>query len=134
MHKSTRAFKGRLPVIADTVLSSLLGFVVIFLCVLFFAFIVTKIDATDKVINVLSGIALCVGAYAGGYISAKKRRKNGLLMGILCGLFMFLIILVAGSFFVKTTSGFSPSIKLILTLVCGAIGGIVGVNSKRNRF
>ena len=134
MSRPRRILNGKLSVVADTVFSSFVGFVVVFLCVLLFAFIITKINATDKVISFMSGIALCVGAYAGGYISAKKRQKNGLFMGILCGLFMFLIILIIGSFFVKAVSGCSPSVKLILTLVCGAVGGIVGVNSKNTRF
>lgn len=82
----------------------------------------------------MSGIALCVGAYFGGFISAKKRRRNGLFMGILCGLFMFLVILIIGSFFLKAITGLSPSLKFTLTLVCGGIGGIVGVNSKHSRF
>lgn len=134
MRRSKKIFDSRLSVIADTALSSLVGFVIIFVCTLFFAFVITKIDVTDKVISVLSGIALCIGAYFGGFVSAKKRRKNGLFMGVLCGLFMFLIIVVIGSLFVRSVSGFSPTVKMILTLVCGAIGGVVGVNSKSRRF
>lgn len=134
MTKLKKVLNGRLSVAADTVFSSLMGFVIVFLCVLFFAFLITKINATDKIISVMSGIALCVGAYTGGFISAKKRKKNGLLMGVLCGLFMFLIILIIGSVFVKAVSGCSPSVKLILTLICGGVGGIVGVNSKNSRF
>lgn len=129
-----KAFNGRLSLLANTAFSSLSGFVIVFICVVVFAFIITKIDVTDKVVSVLSGAALCIGAYAGGYVSAKKRRRNGLFMGILCGLFMFLVILIIGTFFVHTISGFSPSLKLVLTVVCGALGGIVGVNSKKGRF
>lgn len=134
MPRPRKILSGRLSIMTNTLLSSLAGFVVVFLCVLLFAFIITKINAADKVISFMSGIALCAGAYAGGYISAKKRQKNGLFMGVLCGLFMFLIIIIIGSVFVKAVSGCSPSVKLVLTLVCSAIGGIVGVNSKSSRF
>ena len=134
MPRPRKIMNCRLSIITDTLFSSLAGFVAVFLCVLLFAFVITKINATDKVISFMSGVALCVGAYAGGYISAKKRQKNGLLMGVLCGLFMFLIILLVGTVFVKAVSGCPPSVKLILTLICGAIGGIVGVNSKNTRF
>lgn len=134
MHKRGRKTSGRLSLVADTIFSSLAGFVIIFVCILFFAFIITKIDATEKVISMMTGFALCVGAYAGGFISAKKRRRNGLFMGVICGLFMFLVILVIGSFFLKTVAGLSPSLKFTLTLICGGIGGIVGVNSKHSRF
>lgn len=134
MHKHRKKLSGRLSLVADTIFSSIMGFLIIFVCILFFAFIITKIDATDKVISMMSGVALCVGAYVGGFVSAKKRRKNGLFMGVLCGLFMFLIILIVGSFFLKTVFGLSPTLKFIMTLICGGIGGIVGVNSKHSRF
>lgn len=134
MSKRKRFANGRLSVLTNTAFSALSGFAIIIVCILAFAFIITKIDVTDKVVSVLSSAALCAGAYAGGFISAKKRRKNGLFMGVLCGLFMFFIILVVSTFFIQTISGFSPSLKLILTLLFGAIGGIVGVNSKNNRF
>lgn len=129
-----KIFHGRLSVLANTAFSSLTGFVIVFVCVILFAFIITKIDVTDKVVSVLSGAALCIGAYAGGYVSAKKRKRNGLFMGVLCGLFMFLVILIIGTFFVHTISGISPSLKLVLTVICGSVGGIVGVNSKKGRF
>lgn len=134
MSKRKKFANGRLSVLTNTAFSALSGFAIIIVCILAFAFIITKIDVTDKVVSVLSSAALCAGAYAGGFISAKKRRKNGLFMGVLCGLFMFFIILVVSTFFIQTISGFSPSLKLILTLLFGAIGGIVGVNSKNNRF
>lgn len=134
MPRKRKPLQGRLSVLTNTAFSALLGFAVVFVCILAFAFIITKIDVTDKIVSVLSSAALCVGAYAGGFISAKRRRKNGLFMGVLCGLFMFFVILIISTFFVQTISGFSPSLKLILTLVFGAVGGIVGVNSKNSRF
>lgn len=124
----------RLSVLSGTVFSALIGFAVVFLIVIVFAYLITKIDAADTVISVMTSAALCAGAYAGGFISAKKRRKNGLLMGVLCGLFMFFVIFIISTFFAQTISGFSGSAKLVMTLVFGAIGGIVGVNSKSRRL
>lgn len=134
MSRRRRFTNNRISVLTNTAFSALSGFAVIIIFILAFAFIATKIDVTDKIISVISSAALCAGAYAGGFISAKKRRKNGLFMGILCGLFMFFIIIIISTFFVRTISGFSPSLKLILTLIFGAVGGIVGVNSKNSRF
>lgn len=124
----------RFPALTYTAVSALAGFIVIFFMVLLFAFLITKIDASDTIISVMTSVALCVGAYTGGLISAKKRRKNGLLMGVICGIFMFFIIFVISSFFAQTTAGFSGSSKLIMTLIFSALGGIVGVNSKNSRF
>ena len=45
-----------------------------------------------------------------------------------------LVIFIISTFFAQTISGFSGSAKLIMTLIFGALGGIVGVNSKSRRF
>ncbi len=82
----------------------------------------------------MSTLALCTGAFSGGYVSGKKRRKNGLLMGILCGVFVFIIIVVVSHFFSKAVESFSMPTKLLLTLVCAGVGGVAGVNSKQGRF
>ncbi|MGN1114251.1 MAG: TIGR04086 family membrane protein [Oscillospiraceae bacterium] len=134
MGKSRKLSKGKLSAVPTTIFSGIWAFIVVFVVMLLFAFIITKIDVGDKVISVMSSIALCVGAYAGGYISARKRRCNGLLMGLLCGLFIFLVILTVGSLFVKSVGGSSPSLKLILVLICGGAGGIIGVNSGHGKF
>ena len=124
----------RLSALGCTAVSALIGFSVVFLLIIIFAYLITKIDAADTVVSVMTSAALCVGAYAGGFISARKRRKNGLFMGVLCGIFMFFVIFIISTFFAQTISGFSGSAKLIMTLIFGALGGIVGVNSKSRRF
>ena len=113
------------------VISAGAGLCFIFLVTLVFAFVITKIDATDFCLSVMSTVALCVGAYGGGFISGKGSGKNGLLMGILTGVFIFLAIVLLSAIFSKTVKSFSVPVKLILTLVCAGVGGIVGVNSKR---
>lgn len=110
------------------------AFGMIILVISGFSFVITKIDASDLTISVMSTIALCVGAVFGGYISGRKRRKNGLLMGTLCGVFIFLIIFILGTLVAKTAGSFSMSVKLVLTLVSAAIGGVVGVNSRGSKF
>lgn len=134
MSRRKKLFLGRMSVLTNTAVSSLVGFAAVFVLVLLFAFIITKIDASETIISVMTSVALCVGAYVGGVVSAKKRRKNGLLMGVLCGVFMFFVIFVLSTFFAQTAESFSGSTKLIMTLIFSAVGGIVGVNSKDNRF
>ncbi len=124
----------RFPTMINTVSSALIGFIIIFILVLLFAYVVTKIDATDTIISIMTSVALCVGAYTGGYISAKKRRRNGLFMGVVCGIFMFFVIVVISTFFAQKMAGFSGTTKFVLTLIFSAVGGIVGVNSKNRRF
>ncbi|MCD8096061.1 MAG: TIGR04086 family membrane protein [Ruminococcus sp.] len=115
-------------------ISAMCGFIVVFLCIMLFSFVMTKIDVSESVLSLLTSVGLCVGAYVGGFAASKRRRQNGLLMGLLCGLFMFGIIFLLSYIFAGTAGGFSASAKLVMTLVCASAGGVVGVNSKDGRF
>ena len=130
--KNNRLFWGRkLSVLSSTALSACVGCGAIFVAVLAFAYVITKIDATDLMLSVMSTAALGIGAYAGGYVCGKRQRRNGLLSGVLCGVFIFLIIVILSA---KAAESFSVPAKLVLTLVCAGVGGVVGVNSKSSRF
>lgn len=117
-----------------TVLAAVGGTAAVFVCVAVTGFVMTIIDISDSVLSVLTSAALCVGSYFGGYIAAKRRRQSGLLMGMLCGLMMFGVIFAGSYIFAGAAGGFSGSAKLVMTLLFGAAGGIIGVNSKSSRF
>ncbi len=117
-----------------TASSSFVGIVVILICLLIFSLFMTKFDAPEPMVSVMSSLALCVGAYVGGYIAAKRRRQNGMIIGILTGIFIYCVIFFAGVIFAKNSITFSFLTKLIMTLICAAIGGVFGVNSKGKRY
>ena len=124
----------RSAAVSRTVLSAGWGLLIILLIVLAFSYLMTKIDVSDDVVSVITAAALCFGAYGGGYVSAKHHRRNGLVMGIACGCVIFLVLLVLSIFFAKSTQGLSGGAKLFMVLMCGSVGGIVGVNSKYNKY
>ena len=133
--KNNRLLGGKkLTALASPALSACVGCGAIFLAVLAFAYLITKIDATDLMLSAMSTAALGIGAYVGGYVCGKRQRKNGLLSGVLCGVFIFLIIVILSALFSKAAESFSVPAKLVLTLVCAGVGGVVGVNSKDGRF
>lgn len=117
-----------------SVISALGGFAAVFASVLVIGLIMTKIDISEQVLSVLTSAGLCVGAFTGGYIASRRRRHNGLLMGLLCGLTMFGVIFVGSYIFAGAAGGFSASTKLIITLIGAGAGGIAGVNSNGTRF
>ena len=117
-----------------TASSSFVGIVVILICLLIFSLFMTKFDAPEPMVSVMSSLALCVGASVGGYIAAKRRRQNGMIIGILTGIFIYCVIFFAGVIFAKNSITFSFLTKLIMTLICAAIGGVFGVNSKGKRY
>ena len=111
------------------ILAGLVGYAVIFAVITLFSLISSNVSPDETVMSVFTALALFIGSYVGGYISAKNRHKNGLLMGLCCGLFMFLIILIVGAVISKHTGGFGGSVKFIISVSAGGLGGLIGVNS-----
>lgn len=94
----------------------------------------TKIDVPKSITQVLSIAALALGSYFGGYICAKKYRKNGLFRGAACGFIIFVAVMIIGSVFAGSVISLTSSTKLLLVIAAGAVGGAIGVNSKRRRY
>lgn len=114
----------------STVISVISGVAVLAICLLAFSFLLTFVDANDAVKSVVSGISLCLSAFASGFICAEKKRKNGLLNGIFCGICIYFTVYCAGALIFKITAGSGIFGKILLTCTLGAAGGVCGVNSK----
>lgn len=110
-------------------LAAAVGVTLLLICAM--AFVATKIDVGKSALSAMSTGALVIGAYFGGYVGGRRRKRHGLAMGALTGFIIFVMILVLGGIFVKATSQFSPFGKLTLTVLAAAFGGAVGVNTKR---
>lgn len=117
-----------------TIVSSFVGIAVIALMLLLFSLLMTKIDVPEGVVSLMSAVALCVGAYAGGYYASRSRRENGLFLGILCGTLIYFTVFIMGIIFSKVNLSAAVFTKLIIVAICGAIGGVIGVNSKKKRY
>jgi len=103
----------------------------VFLTAAVFSHIAAAIDLSDGAFTLMSSIALCAGCFAAAYTAAKRRRRDGIKTGLLCGAVIFLVILTAGALFVKSFSAGGFFTKLLMVLLCSAVGGIVGVNSPK---
>jgi len=132
LRRRRRHFSANLPIfIFVCALIAILITVLIFMAI---SFIMTKIDVPKSITQVLSIAALALGAYFGGFICAKKYRNNGLLRGAACGFLVFVFVMIIGSLFAGSVIGISSSTRLLLVIITGAIGGAVGVNSKRRHY
>ncbi len=76
-------------------------------------------------------VILSLAALFGGFAAARSSRERGLLYGVGCGMLLFFITAIAGLDVEQTVQGVSLFLKLALSVGCGALGGIVGVNLKR---
>ena len=75
-----------------------------------------------------AGFSLGAGACIGAYVYGKYRRRWGLFGGSLCGALMYAVIAATGVILLGEPAGIK---KLLLLTICGAAGGVAGVNSKR---
>ena len=107
-----------------------IGVLAVTLLLLTMAFVIRSVDVPRGVITPLAVIAAGVGAFAAGLTAALAARRNGLLLGAVCGLLLFLIILLAGSLRSGGVDGSFAAVKAAVLTVAGAIGGVLGVNRR----
>lgn len=90
-----------------------------------------NISAT--VITPLTMFTIALGAFIGGYITARIIKSNGLFWGMIAGFVMFSVVFIAGLMISNGEISTLVLVKLTLMLLMGAIGGIAGVNKKSKR-
>lgn len=106
------------------------GVAVTIICLMLFAFAMTGIDVSDGAVSTFGSVSVCVGSYFFTFLVGKKRRKDGILIGIVCGGISFSILIALNLLLLRNpfTSAFFS--KLSMIMICSIIGGIIGVNSK----
>ncbi|MDP4119955.1 MAG: TIGR04086 family membrane protein [Bacillota bacterium] len=86
--------------------------------------------------NIISLVVLiisCISTFFGGYITVRILKNKGLLFGMITGLFVFLIVLIAGlSSSTETISAITLT-KAAIMVISGAIGGIFSINKKSKK-
>ena len=92
------------------------------------------VDVPAGLISPLAFVAVAIGAAMGGLIAGKLSRRRGWLYGLLCGVCIELLIASVGALCVGRAVGTNAPLSLLLCIVCGAVGGIIGVNLKSRTF
>ena len=92
----------------------------------------TKISLNKQMFNVVYLIISFVSLAFGSIIAARKKKSKGLFVGVGVTIFYFVTVylvcgIVNGNF---TLNGFSL-FKFVVSLIIGALGGILGVNLAR---
>ena len=96
------------------------------------AVILWQADIPRSAVTPMAVTAVALGALVAGLTAARCAGQRGLLMGAVCGTLMALILLVAG---LARSGGIHvgyTALKWVVTTLCGAIGGLIGVNRKRH--
>lgn len=87
-------------------------------------------DLSDSAVSAMSGIALAAGCFGCSFFAANRRRRDGLRLGIICGVIIFAAVLLIGALTVRFFSAGGLASKLLIILSASAIGGIKGVNTR----
>lgn len=110
------------------------GAIVCTLCLVLFAFIFTQSKLLPlSMLRAMVLVACLLGAFTGGFCTAKKRKMQGMFYGLLTALLLFGVLALTSA--IKTSQPFSfyALVACLSMLLVGAIGGILGVNKKSRR-
>lgn len=100
----------------------------IMLCI--FAVIIVKKDISERIIQALSVVAVSLGTFAGGFVSARLMRKNGLFAGLITSIPVAAVIILTVALFCGGSVSIVTVVAALLMLIAGAVGGITAVNIK----
>ncbi len=112
--------------------AAVLGAALSAILLLLFSFLLSKKDIPLEVINPFGAFLIALASFISGYVASKMIKHRGMAVGAACGCIVFLT--VALIYFMNSFKiGGLALIKFAVSVISGAIGGILGVNTKRKR-
>jgi len=109
------------------------GLLSIFAVMLLMAFVITKIDFTESVSLTLATIAIVVGTFFGGFVSARLFKRRGLFVGLITGLLVFMLLVIISLALTGSSISSLFLIRLIVVAFSSSLGGVLGVNTVNRR-
>ncbi len=109
------------------------GAVTIFAFLFAFSAVMKHSNIPQTIVPIMAIVSVCAGSFVAGFCASKISKQRGLLTGLICGAVISLIILLAGLAVLKDSIGGLALTKFAASIAASAIGGVVGVNTKRRR-
>ncbi|MGN1138004.1 MAG: TIGR04086 family membrane protein [Ruminococcus sp.] len=109
------------------VISSVTIALLLFICT--FLFVISG-KYPESIIEYIALVFLAVGGFVGGNAGGRIYKSNGIFVGGIIGIIMFLIIILSGLISNFASLSIFTLYKFIILIVTSALGGIVGVNKK----
>lgn len=127
-----KGIKGKSAYIKGILTGIITGSLTIVLLLLIVSFVITSLgNIPTEQINI---VVLCIeamGVFAGSYFALRIIKSGGMLWGAVNGCIIFLIIMIAGLMSSTDTISTNTLFKLIISVICGILGGIIAVNKKK---
>lgn len=102
-----------------------------FIFLLIFSVVLTYTNISEKFIEPVIIILTAISIFIGSSIGNMKIKKNGILNGaIIGGIYLLSIYLISSIINTNFSLNLGSIVIIILGMICGVIGGIVGVNKR----
>lgn len=111
-------------------LSYIISFVMLFAA----ALLATFQSFSDTAVYILANLVTALGTAIAGFTAGRHFDSKGIFFGAGCGIIYTLILCIIGNIVsssIHTASSFL--IALAIGVICGAVGGIAGINTKKTR-
>ncbi len=113
--------------------SSFAGILAIILLAFLVSGVMVYVDVPDKTCRLLAISILASGSFVSGKYGAVRKRRHGIFIGAFCGMCTCLIMIIVYIFLSKSATFSDIFIKIFISMLSGAIGGVQGVNKKISR-
>lgn len=129
-----KSIKNQANITKSVLICGVIGFIILMLTMIAVTFISMNLSIPQSTLNFILLICLGISGFISGNICGQIKKENGFILGILCGLSIFVILLICSLSLDLITFNIITSIKLLVLIICSIFGGILGVNKKEKRI
>ncbi len=98
------------------------------------ALIATFQSMSDKGISIMVNTVTALGTVMCGFLNGRRSPRGGMICGAVSGVTYTLFLCLAGNLASQSFSfGINSITAQIIGIVCGAVGGIIGINTVKKR-
>ena len=110
--------------------SYIISFVMLFAA----ALLATFQSFSDTAIYIMANLVTALGTAFAGFTAGRHFDSKGIFFGAGCGIIYTLILCIIGNIISSGINmGSSFFVALAIGIICGAVGGIAGINTKKTR-
>ncbi len=114
-----------------TLIGSLVGALLFFLLTALVAVILWKTDADSEIYKYVMLFIGAISAFVCGFVAVRPIRKDGIIIGILSVLPVYIVTVIVSSLIGRSGVGIIGWILLAIQIILSAIGGIIAVNKRK---
>lgn len=131
--ETTSDANNRMRVMKSILFSLLIGIIVSIVVLMIFSLVITLKHIPQGLVPTFSAISVAIGGFSSGLSCAKFLKRDGLIFGLISGGCLFIMLALTGLAFGQSDINYLTAIRLAISLICGALGGVLGVNTRKSK-